>query len=354
MRRGIECALRELGASRRARLRRNRQALVALARCRDSSAHTHTYPPTFCCPCPPNHCVVGLQRVRGMAKDSMFFLCLMYEMWWAPLDFAFTVIELPTAQRVVTNVVLSLFLVDILMNFNTGYVEGDLVIMRRRAIAWNYFAGWFWVDCLATVPDLIMAGVMSLDEQFSSVRVLRTMKFYKLLKALKLVRSVRLLRSQSMANKVLGHHNVSSTSVFLGQLLQGHVLLLVVIHFNAVLWAAYHPDWHDEASTTFDTVLLRYSESMARMYRSMTFGDDMLRGSPSQEAISVFVAIQRATALVMVTAWIIFRMLCLSATEASDKVAKDMRQGGESRERCGRVSRSGPSLEMGERKLRRS
>jgi len=49
-----------------------------------------------------------------------------------------------------------------------------------------------------------------------------------------------------------------------------------------------------------------------------------LRGSPSQEAISVFVAIQRATALVMVTAWIIFRMLCLSATEASDKVAKDM------------------------------
>lgn len=256
--------------------------------------------------------------------DCIFFLCLLYEMWATPLDFAFTVLEPPMEQRVVTYLVLSLFLLDIAMNFNTGYIEGDNLVMRRYAVARNYFIGWFWIDFLATVPDLIMVGVMSLDDQFSSVRVLRTMKFYKLLKALKLVRSVRLLRSQSMANKVLGHFNMSSTSMFFAQLVQGHIMLLILIHFNAVLWAACNPEWQSEGNTTFDMVLVRYGESMATVYRSMTFGDDLLPGSPSQEAVSVLVAIERATLFVLVSTWLIWRMLCVYATEASDRVGKEM------------------------------
>jgi len=260
--------------------------------------------------------------------DFVFFICLLYELWSTPLDFAFNVEDTPLAQQVVGNIVAVVFVVDILVNFNTGYIDGDRVIMRRRAIASNYFFGWFWIDVLATVPDIIMAGVMSFYDQFSSIRILRTMKFYKLLKALRLVRSLRLLRTQSMANKVLGHFNMSSNSMFAGQLVQGHIMLIILIHFNAVLWAAFHPEWNEEFVTPFGVVIYRYGASLARVYRAMTFGEDMPRTVEvewtPQELIAILIGIQRATIFVLVSAWITWRMMCVSAREASDRVAREM------------------------------
>jgi hypothetical protein len=45
-----------------------------------------------------------------------------------------------------------MFIIDIFLNFNTGfYLKGQLV-MKREAIIKDYLAMWFWVDLVSSTP----------------------------------------------------------------------------------------------------------------------------------------------------------------------------------------------------------
>ena len=44
------------------------------------------------------------------------------------------------------------FIIDIMLNFNTGYSEKGVLIMNRRKIALFYLKSWFAIDLLASFP----------------------------------------------------------------------------------------------------------------------------------------------------------------------------------------------------------
>ena len=44
------------------------------------------------------------------------------------------------------------YFIDIVLNFNTGYILLGKYIEDRKKIAKNYFKMWFWIDISSTLP----------------------------------------------------------------------------------------------------------------------------------------------------------------------------------------------------------
>jgi hypothetical protein len=45
-----------------------------------------------------------------------------------------------------------MFISDIFVNFNTGYYDKNVLIMKRSLIARQYIAFWFWLDLVSSIP----------------------------------------------------------------------------------------------------------------------------------------------------------------------------------------------------------
>lgn len=92
------------------------------------------------------------------------------------------------------------FAVDIVLNFFTGYEDGNEIIMDRKLIAGRYLRGWFWIDFLATVPlASIFHGISS--TWFSRIpKMLRLVRLTRLLRLLRLLRLIRIAQTMSRIN----------------------------------------------------------------------------------------------------------------------------------------------------------
>lgn len=59
-----------------------------------------------------------------------------------------------------------LFMVDIVLNFNTGFYSKEFRIMKRRDICIDYLRFWFWIDLVSSVPyTWIFAWAYGIDLQ---------------------------------------------------------------------------------------------------------------------------------------------------------------------------------------------
>merc|ERR1719346_331174 len=121
---------------------------------------------------------------------------------------------MPSSFGAIDKFIVILFCIDIVLNFNTGIVVDEDIVMKRAPIFRQYTKFWFWVDVLATLPDFV-ANFMNVG----LIRVMRGMRFYKMLKAIKLVRSMRLIRSQGMVNTIMSHFELTPVMVFVFYLL---------------------------------------------------------------------------------------------------------------------------------------
>lgn len=45
-----------------------------------------------------------------------------------------------------------MFMIDIVVNFNTGFYDKGLRIMKRGPVCREYFRWWFWVDFISSFP----------------------------------------------------------------------------------------------------------------------------------------------------------------------------------------------------------
>jgi len=264
--------------------------------------------------------------------DQIFFISLVYDLWASPFDLALDVevARKPEGFKVLDRAVLTIFVVDILLNFNTGFVNGSGdVVMTRKRIALNYLKGWFWLDFVATSLDLGLAMMMSTSssDKLSSLRMLRTVKTYKQLKALKIIRSAKLVRSQTMANQAMNYSKVSPATMLAFKIMQGHIGLLFLVHLNALLWASLHHEWALDGNTTMHTALQRYIESMRIAYSTITFGSVALVETSEQQALIAFMGMERCIAAIVVIAWLIWRMVILANTHSPVVVANDLTLG---------------------------
>jgi len=245
--------------------------------------------------------------------DCLFLLGVVYSIWSSTFDLAFGVSDSPVAARTLSVVTIAFFSADILVNLNTGFIRDDQVVMRRGSAIWNYFTGWFFIDVMTVVPDVVMLAATLAGDEMIILRILRMRKIWQLIRAVRLVRSFWIL---------------SGTGGMVGfQFVQCHVALLLITHVNAVVWAACHSEWQEPGGVPTTVAFSRYLESMAMVYRALTYGDDVYHHNSSQEAISMFVCFQRVTLFFLLLSWLVWRLLCKSAAESSESIAKEMALG---------------------------
>jgi hypothetical protein len=125
--------------------------------------------------------------------------------------------------------VTAMFAVDIILSFNTGYVDEETgqFISDRRMIAVRYMKFWFWVDILATIPfDAIIPFLVGSNSAQN-------------LTAIRMIRFLRILRLGKVY-KVLSKEGFISRLKINPQILQLFILI-IEIFFVAHLFACF---WH--------------------------------------------------------------------------------------------------------------
>lgn len=57
-----------------------------------------------------------------------------------------------------------MFMVDIILNFNTGFYIGSKLFMNRKSIALEYLCPWLFIDVISSVPyTWILAAIEGLS-----------------------------------------------------------------------------------------------------------------------------------------------------------------------------------------------
>ena len=95
----------------------------------------------------------------------------------------------------------TVFSIDIIFNFSTGYYQQGILIMDRKKIARNYLKLWFWIDFFSTIPFGLILNYASQSYTSSS----QMLGFLKLLRELKLFKLVKLARLKVLISRIEDH-----------------------------------------------------------------------------------------------------------------------------------------------------
>ncbi|XP_023612507.1 potassium voltage-gated channel subfamily H member 6 [Myotis lucifugus] len=126
--------------------------------------------------------------------DWLILLLVIYTAVFTPYSAAFLLSDQDESQRgdcsytcspltVVDLIVDIMFVVDIVINFRTTYVNtNDEVVSHPRRIAVHYFKGWFLIDMVAAIPfDLLIFRTGS-DETTTLIGLLKTARLLRLVR----------------------------------------------------------------------------------------------------------------------------------------------------------------------------
>uniref|UniRef100_A0A673VU24 Potassium voltage-gated channel subfamily H member 6 n=1 Tax=Suricata suricatta TaxID=37032 RepID=A0A673VU24_SURSU len=126
--------------------------------------------------------------------DWLILLLVIYTAIFTPYSAAFLLSDQDESQRmdcgytcspltVVDLIVDIMFVVDIVINFRTTYVNtNDEVVSHPRHIAIHYFKGWFLIDMVAAIPfDLLIFRTGS-DETTTLIGLLKTARLLRLVR----------------------------------------------------------------------------------------------------------------------------------------------------------------------------
>jgi len=92
----------------------------------------------------------------------------------------------------------SVFYGDIIVNFLSAYYDKEEELVNsRKAIAWNYLTGWFFLDFVGTFP---IDEIVDVNNYGNLVRVSRLPRLYRLLKLTRLLRLLKLVKER---NKIM-------------------------------------------------------------------------------------------------------------------------------------------------------
>ncbi|XP_029013982.1 potassium voltage-gated channel subfamily H member 6a isoform X2 [Betta splendens] len=164
--------------------------------------------------------------------DWVILLLVIYTAIFTPYSAAFLLNEVEEERRrkcgytcnplnVVDLVVDVMFIVDILINFRTTYVNhNDEVVSHPGRIAQHYFKGWFLIDIVAAVPfDLLIFRSGSEEPQTTTL--------------IGLLKTARLLRLVRVARKLDRYSEYGAAVLFLLM-----CTFALIAHWLACIWYA--------------------------------------------------------------------------------------------------------------------
>ena len=148
----------------------------------------------------------------------------------------------PSPRPVALSPLYKLFILDIFLNFRTGYMlEDGTEESGGRKIALMYLQTFFIIDVVSSIPvDRIVewssggGGDTGNLESIQGAKALKASKVLKVSRVLKLSKLTRLLKSNQWMERMEDHMTIGRNQIKLVKLL---VLTLAIAHINACIWA---------------------------------------------------------------------------------------------------------------------
>ncbi|MCB1169093.1 MAG: ion transporter [Leptospiraceae bacterium] len=107
--------------------------------------------------------------------------------------------------------VITVFAVDIIVNFRTAILVDGRLVSDPRTVALKYLRGWFLIDFLAAVPfDLIL--IHSIGQPEADLARLISPTLLRALRMLRLIRLLRLVRLAQLLHR-LGHRDLLNPAI---------------------------------------------------------------------------------------------------------------------------------------------
>ena len=138
-------------------------------------------------------CMIYPENKHKDNWDIFMALVLIMSCLISPVRIAFHQKQESEGWKIYNMMVDIMFLIDIIVVFNTAYYDKDFhIIDCRKHISKGYLKGWFMVDVLAIVPfDMFFE---TSKESTHLVRFARIGKLYKLVKLTRLLRIIKFLK----------------------------------------------------------------------------------------------------------------------------------------------------------------
>lgn len=122
----------------------------------------------------------------------LVFTCVM-----TPYNIAFHPDRTNVTWVAINSIIDILFLMDILVIFNTAYIDEDgefTVVQDYGKIAKRYLTSWFIIDFLAIIPIDILFGGSNVN---GIVRITRIGRLYRLIRLTRMLRVIKIIKEQS-------------------------------------------------------------------------------------------------------------------------------------------------------------
>jgi len=143
-------------------------------------------------------CIIRHDSIPRMSWDMLMVLLLAYVSVSLPFTFGFGSVDIIAA---VDNVCDTLFLIDIMLNFRTTYIDGnECLVLGGKRIAKHYLKTWFTLDLVSSVPwDIVSAGLLP---GLQAARVLKIGKIAKVLKLLRVGKVIKALAGSTLLERI--------------------------------------------------------------------------------------------------------------------------------------------------------
>uniref|UniRef100_A0A7S1CN86 Cyclic nucleotide-binding domain-containing protein n=1 Tax=Bicosoecida sp. CB-2014 TaxID=1486930 RepID=A0A7S1CN86_9STRA len=186
-----------------------------------------------------------LRRNWDLVSVAFIFMNALAIPFWVAFN-----AETPVAWQVLDVCVDIFFMLDIVLNFRTGYIDDGELVMRAKPIAHNYIRGWLMIDVVATFPYSWVLVPSDEDEQDAATAAYAELPaMIRFVRLVRLVRLMRLFRLSSRLTNVVEMGAVSKTVLRIGKLA---FWVTVIAHVSGCFWAliANLEGWGPDSWTT--------------------------------------------------------------------------------------------------------
>lgn len=235
--------------------------------------------------------------------DAAAAFCLLVEFWITSFNNVFLQsMDTPLVIVYLLWCSTAFFSVDIVLNFNTGYIEKERIISNRYSILKHYMQFWFWVDFIATVPwDILVHN--SSGHPLSIVRTVRfarVAKMLKLLRYLRMARTIRMIKTAVKIDRPPAPDAAVSTYVVQSQRVASIFLCSAALaHVHGCIWATLQPE--QMVADQVNVALRNYFESFWWAFSAMTvgaLGDRSWTDTPGLWTLELIVGFERLIAII--------------------------------------------------------